>query len=197
MSASNFRPLGEVASVTLGMTIQKHEGAPGEGVPVIYVGDIDEAAGEVTPMDQLKEGRSARPDALDRFRVRSGDLLVSCKGTIGKVGLVKEATDGAVASSNLVIVRPKEDVVHPATLFAFLTHPSTKQTLQSRARGSAIQSLSTRDLYSMEIPIPSPKIQAQIHKVLQAHLESVQATKLSLQHREAWIQGLLLEAMRG
>lgn len=114
-----------------------------------------------------------RPEAalrLDpRKKLRTGDVLLSRFGTIGKVAIVSNSAMGAVPSNGLIILRPRDTRLDPHFLTAYLASAECQAWLQSRTRGVAIHHLSARLLNELPIPLPPLQVQQRIADKHQAH----------------------------
>ena len=127
----------------------------------------DEPIGEVAvPFLRIKDISSGRvgsgsswlaPEIAEderRWALRSGDVIVSRSGTIGKAALVREDEAGSVAASGLFVLRPDTERLDPAFLLAYLEATACKNWLTARSRGTAIQHLNRSILQELPIPLP-------------------------------------------
>ena len=189
-------PFGQIASVTLGLTPAGRDALLSDLIRVVQVGDLIEESNEVRPLEELNQVQVNSGLSLHRYRVECGDLLVSCKGTLGKVAMVGGATEGAVATSNLLIVRPSLGV-RPSTVLAILKSERAQQHFRSRARGSINQVMSFRDLDSMEIPDPAGLPVELLDELLEAHATYMKATKKALEAKNNLTKRLIEQAVWG
>ncbi|ODR99314.1 hypothetical protein AUC68_04820 [Methyloceanibacter methanicus] len=129
----------------------------------------------------IKNGRLDLPEKLSELPqsgaakiessiLRSGDILLSIKGTIGKSTLV---TAKVIAESKPVPVVPGQSFViirlrkgsaigDPQVLLGYLRSPIAQSLLQGMAGGTTIANVAMGELKHLEVPIPSPEAQAQI-----------------------------------
>ena len=138
-----------------------------EGEYVVY---------EAAPSDTAQNGFVARPTkatAIDRGGLRKarnqqlqrGDVLLSIKGTIGRVALVPDDVPSRdidafwTAGQSMMILRPRGREIAPEVLYEYLSSDPVNQRLNALAGGTAIQSLSIKDLKNLKIPVPSKKQQ--------------------------------------
>lgn len=97
----------------------------------------------------IQGGEIAAPDLLDSVeavvppqqRLQMGDLLVSIRGTLLKMAIVTEAHEGALATSNLAVLRPKLGKILPEVLQAVLQGESVDTQLRMQASGTTIKGL--------------------------------------------------------
>lgn len=135
-----------------------HEAAPGD------IGD-DGFLREPPKAVTIDRGtlRKARNQQLE-----PGDVILSVKGTIGRVGIVPEATPGRdedefwSAGQSMMILRPRRDQILPEVLYEYLSSDMMQEHLHNLASGAVIQSFNMQDLKSLPIPVPSKEEQNRI-----------------------------------
>lgn len=146
--------LSDVADVFTGIGVSREDTLErdGEKLPMIGVRDIaDDAVAAIATLDTVG---FARPEKADAYRVRGGDVLVTGRGTALKFGLVGRETDGAIASSNVIVIRSLGEV-EPAALYAVLSSEAYRPKIELLRRGSTtLLSLSARDLAKLELQLP-------------------------------------------
>ena len=186
-----------MGKVFVGMSTTRREGSDAQAVSVVQVGDIDDRTGAVRPMRDLNLVPLSDKAGVDRYLVRTGDVVVSCKGTLLKTGFIDEATAGGLATSNLVVVRSK-GAVPAKTLFFVLRSEGAKRVLRGLQKvGPTIASLSYRDIQTLKFRVPSLECQAQIVEVLDAHREYTELSLKAIQIREELVSGLVDLALWG
>ncbi|MBX4928704.1 restriction endonuclease subunit S [Rhizobium binae] len=146
--------LAEVAEVFAGVGVSREETIerPGDKLPVIGVRDLQDGA--VSPIGRLDTvGFHDRNRAIS-YAVRENDVLVTGRGTQLKFGLVGSETAGAVASGNVIVIRPKAPTIGGA-LFAILSSDVFRPKIEVLRRGATtLLSLSPKDLAKIEIDLP-------------------------------------------
>jgi type I restriction enzyme S subunit len=126
--------------------VQAHDYIP-EGVFVLAIRDI--------PGDFVS---GVHRTALDidanyaRSRVRAGDVLISIKGTIGRIGLVPSHYSGNI-SRDLARIRPGKRVV-PEFLMHLLRSPLGQKTLERAQVGTTRAELSIAPLKLLSFALP-------------------------------------------
>ena len=95
-----------------------------------------------------------------RVLVRSGDVVVTTSGTVGRVGVITDetASAGALASNGIAVIRTRAGT-RPQFVAALLRAPAYQNWLSGHARGLANQYLSVRTLRTLTIPVPSEDVQ--------------------------------------
>ncbi len=102
--------------------------------------------------------------AIAKVTVKPGDVLVSIKGNVGRVGLVgmdaslaEIMKDPWIVSQSLAIIRlkPGGPISSPEVLNAILTAPWVQEKLESMSGGATVRTLPISALRSLAIPIPT------------------------------------------
>ena len=96
---------------------------------------------------------------IERYKVRKGDLIISCKGTTIKICVVPEIEETILLSANFIGIKVDGDKFDARFLKYFLESPAGRQFLQRRQVGTSIFTLAARDLE--QIPIPLISLQQQ------------------------------------
>lgn len=152
----------DVAEVFAGVGVSREETVvrPGERLSVIGVRDLQDGA--VAPREALDTvGFSSLSKAMT-YAAQTDDVLVTGRGTLLKFGLVGDETAGAIASANIIVVRPGPDAAGGA-LFAILSSDVFRPKIEVLRRGATtLLSLSPKDLAKLEINLPSPSEQERI-----------------------------------
>lgn len=144
------------------------------GIPLLQGSHIPQFA----PAD-LKFISKSETKGLDRWLIRKGWVLVTCSGTIGRIGLVTHAQDGWAASQHLLRILPREGFSHPGYIAAFLTTPYGQHQLTSKIYGAVVDELTEADTEAVWIPNAPYDIQEQIgDKVMEAYEKKEQANQL-------------------
>lgn len=122
------------------------------GIPWINTGHI-EPDGRLSQSEMNFISRE-KYESLRSGKIQSGDLVYCLRGaTLGKTALVDPLTEGAVASS-LVIIRPS-DLVDRHFLYYFLTSPIGQGQIKQYANGAAQPNLGAQSVAKFKISLPS------------------------------------------
>lgn len=119
------------------------------GIPFISATDID--GGRINLMSAKRISRSA----FERLRgghVRRGDILLCLRGSLGKMGVVQNIDEGAIASS-LVILRSHDESILRYVRYV-LSGGAGMALLDSLNNGSVQGNISVASLKKMEVPFP-------------------------------------------
>jgi len=120
-------------------------------------------------------------DEMKRFEVKTGDLIMSCSGTMGKVAIVPENCRKGIINQALLKMTPNNKLSN-VYLKLWMQSESFQNSLRNYSGGAAIQNVaSVAVLKSIEIPLP-PLIEQQ------AIVRQLDALRVETQKLEAVYQ---------
>ena len=126
------------------------------------------------------------PTNPSRYLLKKNDLLLSTRGTLGKVAMIDEDNTNMVASANLVALRAISDNINMKWLMYYLSSPMGKFEISQAASGTAISTISPSDLRNIQIPVISKADQDQA-------VEQFEQNKIKLDQRLKELQKQYLE----
>ena len=115
--------------------------------------------------------------------MKTDDLLLPARGTAIRTAVFKEQTYPCIASSNLIVIRPKSGALSGTYLKLFLDSAIGKKLIKSTQQGTAVMNISYRDLENIEIPYLSFEKQTEIAKKYQEGLAKYQETISSAEEK--------------
>lgn len=132
------------------------------------------------------------------IQLRSGDVLVTKDGTIGKVAFVDQLPGPATLNSGVFVIRPNGDAYQPPFLYYILASEVFWGFLRKLAAGSTISHLYQKDFVAFEfLAPPSLNEQSAIAAVLSdmdAELAALEARRVKTR---ALKQGMMQELLTG
>ena len=150
-----------------------------DGEYVIYEtapGDI----GEDGFLAKLEKPVTVDRGALHKARnqqLEAGDVILSVKGTIGRVGIVPDTAPGRnennfwTVGQSMMILRPRENRILPEVLYEYLSSDVVQQHFETLAGGAVIMSFNMKDLKGLPIPVPTMQEQQQIADAFRSRQE--------------------------
>lgn len=102
---------------------------------------------------------------IDKYTVRTGDVVLACRGTQIKSAVVPEALSGAVIASNLIAIRLKAGW-SPYLLSVFFQSPEGQKQLQAHAKFTTTIAFSVADIARIEVPCISAEIQERLSAMI-------------------------------
>ena len=125
----------------------------------------------------ISDDSSINSDSLDRIdfehyrskaTVKSGDVVISSKGSF-RAGVLADDSRDIIAASSVYILRPKTAKVLPGFLAVFLNSIIGQKLLSEKATGAVINTILRKDLENIQIPLPDIKKQEKIVQLYQAN----------------------------
>jgi type I restriction enzyme S subunit len=168
-----------------------------DGIPYIRVADI---AGDRVVTDKVKRTSKEIDGAYKRSRLQAGDVLLSIRGTVGRVCRVPLELDGANVTQDTarISVDPR---VSADYVVACLRSPLAQKIMSAAIRGVAVRGINIGDVRALQIPLPPLVEQEQITariKELFSRADAIQAAVEAAQRRADKVdQSILARAFRG
>lgn len=97
---------------------------------------------------------------MQRFQVRTNDLIISCSGTVGKVSIINDKDPKGIISQALLLLRVNTDKILPEYLRYFFISREGYNAIVSRSSGSVQVNISKRDVIE-QIPLCLPTLATQ------------------------------------
>jgi type I restriction enzyme S subunit len=114
---------------------------------------------------------------MKRFELNSGDLIMSCSGTMGKMAIVPENIKKGIINQALLKLTPSKDI-SIVFLKLWMQSESFQDSLKAYSQGAAIQNVaSVKILKEIEIPLPPLHEQKRIVAILDEAFESIAKAK--------------------
>jgi hypothetical protein len=135
-----------------------------DGVPVVAVKDYPQ--GEVA-VNELQRTTPELDREFARSRLRPADLLLSIRGTVGRVATVPADLPEANISRDTARIALKPDV-NIGYVRALLESSFVQRQIRVRTVGLAVQGINVRDIRRLRIPVPSARDQERLLKGLRA-----------------------------
>jgi type I restriction enzyme, S subunit len=134
----------------------KREELVAKGVPFIRATNI--VAGGVSGEDMrfLSPEKHAQ---LKKGHLKTGDILFTNRGEIGKTAIVDSRYDGSNLNSQIAWLRCG-DAIGNRFLFHVLNSSAIKAHLDSSKNGAALQQFTIRQLKDLKVPVPPTKQQS-------------------------------------
>jgi type I restriction enzyme S subunit len=137
-----------------------------KGVPEVR-GELIKANGTLDT--DLSKYRFIRPTTSDKFprtQLREGDLVLSVRGTMGKVAIVPEFLERANMTANLIRIAPCRRKIYPAFLLQLLINEKFQNILNVASSSTTIKTIKAPELKSIKFPIPPLSEQKKITEIL-------------------------------
>lgn len=168
------------------------------GVPYVRPTEIQNG---IIRLEDLRRTTSTIAEQYKRATIRTGDLILTIVGTIGKVAVVPEALDGGNITQSSCRIRPHPDRVNGDFLKHWLQSPQAWSQYDGGRLGTAVPRLNLRDIRAFTIALPSLDIQHRVAIDLDAITARADRLKADAARARALINRLesaiLAKAFRG
>jgi type I restriction enzyme, S subunit len=163
------------------------------GVPVIKVRDI--INGAIVQSDILLT--DPKIDKLyRRSRLRSEDLLITIRGTTGRIAVVPKELDGANITQDTARVRLKQE--HSVQFFYFILQSKLVQNqISLHTIGQAVKGINIADVKNIAIALPEKDEQIAIGQRLSACHRNLTETKSLYAKLRLISRGLMQDLLTG
>ncbi len=166
------------------------------GVPVVRVTDYK---GDQISLSSVQRSASEIVAPYTRSVLRAGDLLISIRGTAGRVCIVPNALDGGNISRDSARISLSDPELR-SYIYCYLRGPTSQAFVLGEMRGLAVQGINLQDLRRLPVPIPGREERSIISDSLLALDEVLRRNQESLEAHEkaksALMQVLLTGAVR-
>lgn len=167
------------------------------GVPFINAGHIGE--NHTLSTKNMNYITREKFDSLAGGKINPEDLVFCLRGTVGKVSSVSPYTEGAIASS-LVIIRTKP-IINNKFAFIYLRSPQCTENIKKYDNGTAQPNLSASSLSNFPVAIPPQSEQTEIVRRVEqlfAFADQLEAKVATAKARiDRLTQSILAKAFRG
>jgi type I restriction enzyme S subunit len=164
------------------------------GVPIIRGGNLRNDLTRFVPegFAFVSEEQAKKYKAQ---HVRAGDLVFTCWGTVGQVGLVPE--DGPYAeyiiSNKQLKLRPNLEITDPEYLFFYFAGPKMVQHVLGKAIGAAVPGINLGILKELPVVLPPLPVQRRIANILSAYDQLIENSQRRIKILESMARALYRE----
>ncbi|MDP8929967.1 MAG: restriction endonuclease subunit S [Actinomycetota bacterium] len=120
------------------------------GVPYVKVRDYPDGCIRKAALSRTTEGIARQ---YQRSQLRAGDILVSIRGTTGRVAVVPGDLEGANITQDTARVSPAADVDRDFLAY-FLQSDEAQRFIRSWTKGAAVRGINLRELRELRVPVP-------------------------------------------
>ncbi|WP_071120810.1 N-6 DNA methylase [Romboutsia timonensis] len=158
----NFK---DIAKFERGMNLPKASEESTKTHKAITLSDVQD--GELI-LDNLTDIELNDIKRIEKYTVKKGDILLSCRGNAIKIAVVEDIPDNIIVSNNFIKITPNYNI-NPYFIKEYLESPVGQYYLNLKQTGTTIKVLSATDLYDMKVPMLSIEEQ---NKVAQKSIDS-------------------------
>ena len=175
--ASDVRkiPLGEVAEIFRGKSVSKKDANGAIGV--VNITNIGQYEINYDALDKLDEEERK----VQNYILQEGDVLLPARGTTIRTAVFEKQSYPCIASSNVIVIRPRETMLNSTYLKIFIDSPIGNSLISSLQQGMTVMNISYKDLKLLEVPFPAlaeqEKIAAEYEEAYKKYIETISAAE--------------------
>ena len=132
-------------------------------------------------------------EKLKRSKLRTGDILFSIAGAIGRVAVVTEEMLPANTNQALAIIRITRDDIYLPYIKLILTSQIVKAQFERKKQGVAQLNISLKDINELEIPLPEKSKQIECASLLEKISGIITARQQQLQKLDELVKARFVE----
>jgi len=134
-----------------------------EGLEVVELSPSDVALAGYTNTSSKRKRIGSQESRLRTYALQPNDILLSTKGTIGKVAIVGESDKPMIASQAMLVIRLAEDApIDPIVLYMYLKSDIGQALLKQLVSGAAMPQIATQEIKEFQVPFLSVDSAARI-----------------------------------
>ncbi len=150
--------LGDMVETVRPITYKASDG-PAFDVREVSISDLKSGTFICEP-EKVVEVAGELEDKVARQALKPLDIIVTIKGTVGRVGLVpitakSSETPWVLGQSSIALRVKEESPLDARVLFTFLRSELGQELLKSIVSGAAIPLIQLRELLALSVPVPS------------------------------------------
>ncbi|GAA2406333.1 restriction endonuclease subunit S [Actinomadura vinacea] len=134
------------------------------GVP--FLGSTDMMEIDFTNLPHLKKS-DAVSTKLAHLQVKPGMTLISCSGSVGRMGYVRPDMASFWSSQDILKVEADPGQIRSGYLYAFLSSRYGEALVKSSAYGAIIQHLEPQHITDLPVPRFSDELERKIHNLVE------------------------------
>lgn len=167
--------------------------APEDGLPFLQGSHVV----HFQPAD-LKYLSPASHRNIDMIVIRTGWLLVTRSGTVGRVAICPPEWDGWAASEHIIRIVPDETKCPSGYLCSFLTSSLGQAQLSANIHGAVVDELTDEQVRNVLIPVPDKEvdmdfvrsIDRDMKRAIALKSQAIVAAQTSVATTTAWLQNV-------
>lgn len=150
-----YKALSSIAQVRRSQALLKNTKTGGSEIYEISPSDLG-CTGYITKSERKRQ--IANNSRLESYKLEAYDVLISTKGSVGKVGIIGKHKSTMFATQSIDIIRPnaandEEKRRMALYIYAFLRSKLGRKCLESLIFGTNVQQISTQNLNALQLPV--------------------------------------------
>lgn len=163
-----------------------------KGIPEIR-GELLEDNGEIKEDFRYIEIETNKN--FPRTILEEGDIVISVRGTMGKVGFITKNYVGANITANLMRISPNHNIIFPKWFKWFFLSSIFRKQLMRFSTSTTIKTIKSNWLKSIKIPLPKIAEQKKIAEILSTVDYAIQKVDDAIEKTKGLKKGLMQELL--
>lgn len=130
-----------------------------------------------------------------KTQLEKDDIVMSVRGTLGKVGIITDDLAGANITANLLRLSPDKDLISGKYLLYYFLSSAFNNSLENASESTTIKTIKVPELKSIKIPLPSLKEQRKIAEILSSVDAAIEKTEQVIAKTEEAKKGLMQQLL--
>ena len=160
------------------------------GIPFLNSTNFVDDTLDTTNLNYISEEKAA---SIRKGKVQRDDIIMTTRGSIGKLVLFNCGYPLAIINAQMLIVRADGRIVDPIFLFNLLRSENVQAQIKNFSSGSAQPQIPIRDLVQVPLKIPGFQIQRRIASILSAYDDLIENNTRRIQILEEMAQKIYTE----
>ena len=115
---------------------------------------------------------------LSKFEIQTGDILITCAGTLGRIAVVPEKIERGIINSVLMRIRLNNSKILTKYFIYYFKSPQFNSSVLSKSFGAAIKNMfATKELKQFTMFLPPLPVQQQIVSKLDKQMAQIEIMK--------------------
>lgn len=189
------KPLIELVDASRGISygvVQRGSHFP-KGVPLLRISDFGSNA--VNP-DKLVSVDPQISNKYKRTILNGGELVVSIRGTVGRVAIVPEKAKGWNVAREVAVIPLLPEFSRPF-LHSYMLSAFAQDFITNKVRGIAQRGINLEDLRRLPVPMPPPMLQKEFAERVSEALAMQAEQATSRHYLDELFQSMLHRMFRG
>lgn len=148
-------------------------------------------------LEQVRYISDAAHAQLNRSEIRSGDLLITITGNVGRVVLLSEDFGAANINQHIARIRITDTHVDKRFVHHVLSQEHVRKHFETIVTGLAYPQISLVQVRNAIVPLPELKEQQQIADVLSDMDQAISSVEGELKKAKSLKQGMMQELLTG
>lgn len=188
------KKISEISKILNGYAF-KSKNYVDDGIRIIRIANVQD--GRIVDKDPCFYPIDTDED-IEKYKLFSGDLLVSLTGNVGRIGILPDSMLPAALNQRVCCLRIDKSIIDPKYLFYYLSRRQFIRDCIRASKGIAQFNLSTKWLADYEIPLPDIDTQkstvARIEELFSQLDNGVETLKTIKRQLEVYRQAVLKDA---